>query len=119
MAEPIYLNGILDNADTGQYQFVVFYTNDWARPAIWASDNRLELRSLSKVTSTMDIKAAYAKTSYRLNFKDKLNNLTENYYVFTDDFKQVQILIDAQSEKGYILNNLSRLDQTLVDLVNI
>ena len=118
MAEPVYLNGNLYNPDSGTYQLVVFYTTDWGRPAIWASDNRLELRSLNLVTSTMDIKAAYAQNSYRLNFKDKLSNISENYYVFSDDWKQVQFLIDAQSSKGYTLNTLSRQDQTLVDLIN-
>jgi len=116
MAELVYLNGTLYNVDTAQYQYVVFYTTDWSRPQMWAIDNGLQLRGLNLITSTMDIKAAYASTSYRLNFKDKLANVTENYYVFSDDFKQVQLLVDQQAQKGYILNTLTRLDQTFVDL---
>ena len=116
MAELVYLNGTLYNADTAQYQFAVFYTGDWSAPQRWAMENRLELRGLNLITSTMDIKAAYAQTSYRLNFKDKLSNVTDNYYVFSDDFKQVQLLVDQQAAKGYLLNNLTRLDQTFVDL---
>jgi len=112
----IYLNGNLYNAESGTYTSVMFYTFDWGGPAKWATENRLELRGLNLVTSTMDIKSAYAQNSYRMNFKDKLNNLTENYYVFSDDWKQVQVLIDQQSAKGYVLNVLTRLDQTLVEL---
>jgi len=116
MAELVYLNGTLYNVESAQYQYVVFYTTDWSRPQMWAIDNGLQLRGLNLITSTMDIKAAYASTSYRLNFKDKLANVTENYYVFSDDFKQVQLLVDQQAQKGYVLNTLTRLDQTFVDL---
>ena len=118
MAEPIYLNGYLQDPETKATTFRVFYTTDWGRAALWATDNRLTLLSLSLITSTMDIKAAYAKNSYRMNFKDKLNNITENFYIFTDSWNEANALIESQEMKGFTINNLSRLDQELVDLVN-
>lgn len=113
-----YLNGNLYDTERGTFRTVVFYTTKWGSPATWAENNRYELRMLNLITSTMDIKAAYAQNSYRMNFKDKLNNLTENYYVFSDSFRDVQNLIDLQEQKGYTLNVITRQDQTLIDLVN-
>jgi len=118
MAEPIYLNGLLRNEETNNIIYKVFYTYDWNKPYIWATENRLTLIGLNIITSTMDIKAAYARNSYRMNFKDKELNITENFYVFTDSWSDCSRLIDAQEMKGYTINNLSRLDQELIDLVN-
>lgn len=118
MAEALYLNASVTNEQSGQFSSIVFYTNDWGRPSIWLSENGYILNGLTKITSTMDIKSAYAKTAYRLNFRDKKNNITENYFIFDDDFGQVQVFIDLKSKEGLVLNNLSRSDQQLVDLIN-
>ena len=116
--EELYLNGSCTNLDTNTTSTFVFYTSDWGRPGAWATENNYRLNQLVRITSTMDIKSAYAKTVYRLNFRDKKNNITENYFIFDDNFGQVQVFVDNKTREGLTLNNLTRSEQSLVDLVN-
>ena len=113
-----YLSGFYENKDKATAQAVLFYVNGWGDIQKWIDETGNTIRILQPPTSTMDIKSAYAKESYRLNFKDKVNNVTDNYYVFSDDWGQISRLIDSMQGQGFTLNQLIRQDSELIDMVN-
>ena len=63
--------------------------------------------SFAQLTTTaMDIKASIAEYCYIFSFIDKASNVTDNYYMFTNDFKQVSEFINSQRARGLFLNAL-------------
>ena len=112
-----YLSGYY-RMDGKTTKSALFYVNGWGDIQKWVDETQYTILGIQQPQSTMDIKSAYAKESYILNFKDKLNNLSENYYVFSDDWRQISEVIDSMQRQGYTLNQLWRQDSELIDMVN-
>jgi len=55
--------------------------------------------------STMDIKASIAEYCYLLTFYDKIGSISETYYMFTNDFKEVSGFITSMTEQGWFLRS--------------
>ena len=112
-----YLSGVFQTREKTT-QTALFYVNTWGDIQKWIDETGNIIVAMQPPQSTMDIKSAYAKESYRLNFRDKLNNISENYYVFSDDWRQISELINTMQGQGYTLNQLCIQDSELIAMVN-
>jgi len=76
-----------------------------------------EMRNCFLVTSSLDIKAAMAKNSYQLSFYDKNGGISDNIYVFSDDFGSVSDIISQKGREGWRLNFCFFRDSEFINLI--
>ncbi len=65
------------------------------------------VRNANLITSTLDIKSAMAKVSWRLSFKGTEGDTTTQM-VFEDNWSEIQKIIDGQAMKGYTIQFMTR-----------
>ena len=65
------------------------------------------VRNANLITSTLDVKSAMAKVSWRLSFKGTEGDSTTQM-VFEDNWSEIQKIIDGQALKGYTIQFMTR-----------
>ena len=108
MQASIFISAIyVDERDPNNFLSCVVSCSSFSNGVRFLEGQGYTVRNANLITSSMDIKSAMAKVSWRLSFKGSEGD-TNSQLVFEDNWSEIQKIIDFQAIKGYTIQFMTR-----------